>query len=204
MIRVMLDIHVGMGCKKTLNSSIGDVEPVMLSRLQEIDTTNPKFSFTPIIDSRGYFLENLQSALPHLKTFVRFPHRFYLLYGISISIGKHIKTTREDLNRRKISFLNVDIIETHEDLSPIDYKFNYARRKYKKVVFIHNYIISKWKNLSELETYLTGLKKADLILAVSESIRQELITRIIFLNQKLRQYTMQLVRKYLESLNYQL
>lgn len=187
MIKVAIDIrflHVGMGRKKRAKPAVGGIGRSILSRLREIDTTNPKFSFTLIVDSKRYYLDNLKAALPHFKTLVRFPYRFYLLRGIPPSIRKYIRAIQEHLNRVKVSKLDIDIIQTDDDFWPIDYNSKSNKRNYKSLVFVHDYISLKWKNPTDLERYITGLKKADHIATISESMRQELIHRYGFPDSK--------------------
>lgn len=173
-----------MGRKKTATPAIGGIGRVMLSRLKEIDTSTPKFSFTLIVDSRRYSLDNLQAALPHFKRFIRFPYRFYLLPSIHQSLRPHIQRMQEKLNRMKISSLGMDIVEAHDDFWAIEDSIR-KKKNYKILIFVHDYVGLKWKNPSELETYINGLKKADHIATVSESIRQELIHKYGFPDSKI-------------------
>lgn len=187
MIKVAIDIrflHVGMGRKKA-NSQLGGIGRALLSRLREIDPTNPKFSFTLIVDSRRYSLVELKKALPQYKKFNHFLYRFYLLPGLNPSLRKSLQAIQEHLNRLKTSILDVDIIECHDDFWHVPRNLSSQKRRYKALVFVHDYISLKWKDPIDLEEYITGLKNADHIATVSESIRQELIHKYHFPESKI-------------------
>lgn len=188
MIKVALDIrflHVGMGRKKTSAPAIGGIGRVMLSRLQEIDTSTPKFSFTLILDSRRYSLDKPAIGSSSLQEIYPFPIPLLPTPDhSSIAPTTHTKKMQEKLNRIKISSLGMDIIEAHDDFWAVE-DCGIKKKKYKVLVFVHDYVGLKWKNPSELETYINGLKKADHIATVSESIRQELIHRYGFPDSKI-------------------
>ncbi|MFQ3598835.1 MAG: glycosyltransferase family 1 protein [Chloroherpetonaceae bacterium] len=188
MIKVAIDIrflHVGMGRRHKVNVGLGGIGRVMLSRLREIDPTNPKFSFTLIVDSRRYSLVELKEALPQYKQFNRFLYRFYLLPGLSPSLRRSLQAIQEQLNRLKASTLDVDIIECHDEFWHVSRSSGSPKRGYKSIVFVHDYISLKWKDRLDLEKYITGLKNADHIATVSESIRQELIHKYHFPESKI-------------------
>lgn len=188
MIKVAIDIrflHASLGRGRKDRTGIGGIGRVMLSRLREIDPTNPKFLITLIVDSRRYSLKELKKCLPHYTRFIRFLYRFYLLPGLNPKVKRGLQAIQEQLNRLKITPLGLDIIECHDDFWHIPRLSSTQKKRYKTLVFVHDYISLKWKNRLDLENYITGLKNADHIATVSESIRQELIYKYHFPESKI-------------------
>lgn len=188
MIKVAIDIrflHVGMGRRHKANSGIGGIGRVMLSRLREIDPASPQFSFTLIVDSRWYSLAQLKATLPRYTNFSHLLYRFYLLPGLSQSLRRSLQSFQEQFNRLKASSLDADIIECHDEFWHVSRGIFSQKRPYKALVFVHDYISLKWKNPLDLEKYINGLKNADHIATVSESIRQELIHKYNFPESKI-------------------
>ena len=188
MSKVAIDIrflHAGMGRSKTSPYAIGGIGRVMLSRLKEIDPTSSNFSFILIVDSRRYSLTALKQALPNYKNFIHFMYRFYLLPGINPNLRRKIQRFQEWLNQYKIRSTDVDIVECHDEFWHVSRGIFSQNRRYKALVFVHDYISLKWKNPLDLEKYINGLKNADHIVTVSESIRQELIHKYNFPESKI-------------------
>lgn len=188
MIKVAIDIrflHVGMARQHKVNSGLGGIGRAMLSRLREIDPSNPQFSFTLIVDSRRYSLVELKAALPRYTNFSRLLYRFYLLPGLSQSLRRSLQSVQEQFNRLKASSLDADIIQCDDEFWHVSRGIFSQKRPYKALVFVHDYISLKWKNPLDLEKYINGLKNADHIATVSESIRQELIHKYNFPESKI-------------------
>jgi glycosyltransferase involved in cell wall biosynthesis len=182
MSKVAIDIrflHAGMGRSKTSHYAIGGIGRVMLSRLKEIDPTSSNFSFILIVDSRRYSLTALKQALPNYKNFIHFMYRFYLLPGINPNLRRKIQRFQEWLNQYKIRSTDVDIVECHDEFWHVKWDFN-IKKKYKSLVFVHAHVTPKWKDPLDLEYYLAGLRNSDHIVAVSNSVREELIQKYGF------------------------